>query len=165
MSEDSPIYILRKWNQQSEFKSWTRQLAFHFTLGKVMNLSLFPAKIIGQTGFFNLETATSLGEGKLWIQSTYTPFRNWSCIALCLWQREWLNLELYSQPHMTWGSETRIRVNWLGSLKRREKYNKWKGVLKNKLLKYIYICLATLMSSYRTKQICLWMTLYIYIYI
>ena len=27
------------------------------------------------------------------------------------------------------------------------------------------VCLATLMSSDRTKQICLWMTIYIYIYI
>ena len=27
------------------------------------------------------------------------------------------------------------------------------------------VCLATLMSSDRTKQICMWMTIYIYIYI
>ena len=42
------------------------------TLGKSMNpIILHPAmgKIGGQTGFFSLGEATSLGEGKLWIQT------------------------------------------------------------------------------------------------
>ena len=33
-------------------------------------------KIVGQTRFFSLGEATSLGEGKLWIQTYYTPFKN-----------------------------------------------------------------------------------------
>ena len=40
------------------------------TLGKGMNsIILPPAMIVGQTGFFSLGEATSLGEGKLWIQT------------------------------------------------------------------------------------------------
>ena len=42
------------------------------TLGKGMNpIILLPGmgKIVGQTGFFSLGEATSLGEGKLWIQT------------------------------------------------------------------------------------------------
>ena len=40
------------------------------TLGKGMNPIILPpamGKIVGQTRFFNLGEATSLGEGKLWI--------------------------------------------------------------------------------------------------
>ena len=42
------------------------------TLGKGMNPIILPlamSKIVGQTGFFSLGKATSLGEGKLWIQT------------------------------------------------------------------------------------------------
>ena len=28
--------------------------------------------------------ATSLGEGKLWIQTYKTPLKNWSCVASCM---------------------------------------------------------------------------------
>ena len=42
------------------------------TLGKGMNPIILPpaiGKIVGQTWFFSLGQATSLEEGKLWIQS------------------------------------------------------------------------------------------------
>ena len=42
------------------------------SLGKGMNPNILPAamgKIVGQTRFFSLGEATSLGEGKLWIQT------------------------------------------------------------------------------------------------
>ena len=42
------------------------------TLGKGMNPIILPpamGKIVGQTRFFSLGEATSLGEGKLWIQT------------------------------------------------------------------------------------------------
>ena len=42
------------------------------TLGKSMNPIILPpamGKIVGQTGLFSLGEATSLGEGKLWIQT------------------------------------------------------------------------------------------------
>ena len=42
------------------------------TLGKGMNPIILPPamdKIVGQTDFFSLGEATSLGEGKLWIQT------------------------------------------------------------------------------------------------
>ena len=42
------------------------------TLGKGMNLIILPpaiGKIVGQTVFFSLGKATSLEEGKLWIQT------------------------------------------------------------------------------------------------
>ena len=43
------------------------------TLGKGMNPIILPpvmGKIVGQTRFFSLGEATSLGEGKLWIQTS-----------------------------------------------------------------------------------------------
>ena len=43
------------------------------TLGKGMNPIILPPamdKIVGQTRFFSLGEATSLGEGKLWIQTS-----------------------------------------------------------------------------------------------
>ena len=42
------------------------------TLGKGMNPIIHPlamGRFVGQTGFFSLGEATSLGEGKLWIQT------------------------------------------------------------------------------------------------
>ena len=68
-------YRSRKWTQRHEFKSWTRLIAFHIALiplGKVwiQLISLPPyGSIVGQTRFFSLGEATSLGEGKLWIQT------------------------------------------------------------------------------------------------
>ena len=64
-------YHRRNWTQRDEFKSSTRLTAFHTALGKGMNPIILPpakGKIIGQTRFFSLGEATSLGEGKLWIQ-------------------------------------------------------------------------------------------------
>ena len=54
--------------------------------GKSMNPIILPpamGKIVGQTGFFSLVEATSLGEGKLWIQTCYTPLKNWPCVISC----------------------------------------------------------------------------------
>ena len=67
-------YRCRKGTQRHEFKSWTRLIAFHIALiplGKVW-IQYSPSSyglIVGQTGFFSLGEATSLGEGKLWIQT------------------------------------------------------------------------------------------------
>ena len=41
-------------------------------------------QIVGQTRFFSLGEATSLGEGKLWIQTCYTPLKSWPCVISCL---------------------------------------------------------------------------------
>ena len=46
-------------------------IAFHIALiplGKVW-IQLFSPQLVGQTRFFSLGEATSLGEGKLWIQT------------------------------------------------------------------------------------------------
>ena len=67
-------YRLRKWTRRHEFKSWTWLIAFLIALilfGKVW-IPLFSLQlweIVGQTGFFSLGKTTSLGEGKLWIQT------------------------------------------------------------------------------------------------
>ena len=48
-----------------------------------MNPIILPpamGKIVGQTGFFSLGEATSLGEGKLWIQTCETPLKK---LTLC----------------------------------------------------------------------------------
>ena len=71
-------YCRRKWTRQREFKSWTRFITFHIALiplGKVW-IQLFSLQLwvnIGQTRFFSLGEVTSLGEGKLWIQTCQTP--------------------------------------------------------------------------------------------
>ena len=40
--------------------------------------------IVGQTGLFNLDMATAIGEEKLWIQTCCTPLKNWPCSGSCL---------------------------------------------------------------------------------
>ena len=43
-----------------------------------MNPIILPpamGKIVGQTRFFSLGGATSLGEGKFWIQTCYSPLK------------------------------------------------------------------------------------------
>ena len=49
------------------------------TLGKGINPIILPPamdKIVGQTRFFSLGEATSLGEGKLLIQTCSNPLKN-----------------------------------------------------------------------------------------
>ena len=58
-------YRRRKWTRRHEFKSWTRVIAFHIALiplGKVW-IQLFSLRLWVNS------RATSLGEGKLWIQT------------------------------------------------------------------------------------------------
>ena len=63
----------RKWTGRHESKSWTDCISHSTnTLGKGMNPIILPptmGKIVRQTRFFSLGEATSLGEGKLWIQT------------------------------------------------------------------------------------------------
>ena len=62
-------YRLRKWTRQYEFESWTKLIAFHIALiplGKVwIQLFSLHLPLVGQTRFFSIDEATSLGEGKL----------------------------------------------------------------------------------------------------
>ena len=64
----------RKWTWWHKFKPWMRLIVFHIALiplGKVIS-NYSPSSyryIVGQTRFFSLVEATSLGEGKLWIQT------------------------------------------------------------------------------------------------
>ena len=61
-------YRRRKWIQRHEFKSWTRLIAFHIALiplGKVW-IQLFSLQLWVNS---SLNEATSLGEGKLWIET------------------------------------------------------------------------------------------------
>ena len=55
------------------------------TLGKDMNPTILPPstgkQLDRQIGLCNLGMATSLEEGKLWIQICKTLFKNWPCIA------------------------------------------------------------------------------------
>ena len=39
---------------------------------------------LGQTGFFSLGKATSLWETKLWIQTSCTLFKDWTCVTYYL---------------------------------------------------------------------------------
>ena len=74
-------YHCWKWTRWPEFKTWTRQFAFHIALillGKVC-IQLFSL----QLGLFNLGIATGLREAKLWTQTNKTPLKNWPCVAPC----------------------------------------------------------------------------------
>ena len=63
------MVIVAGYGHGDEFKSWTDCISHSTnTLGKGMNpIILLPTmgKIVGQTRFFSLGEATSLGEGKL----------------------------------------------------------------------------------------------------
>ena len=64
-------YGRRNWTRRHEFKSWTDCIS-HSTNSLGMNPIILPpamGKIVGQTRFFSLGEVTSLGEGKLWIQT------------------------------------------------------------------------------------------------
>ena len=68
-------YRRKKWIRRHEFKILDETDCISHstnTLGKGMNPIILPpamGKIVGQTGFFSLDKATSLGEGKLRIQT------------------------------------------------------------------------------------------------
>ena len=67
-------YRRRKWTRRHEFKSWTRLIAFHIALillGKVW-IQLFSLQLWINSRA-DLDEATSLGEGKLWILTSQTP--------------------------------------------------------------------------------------------
>ena len=69
---------------------------------KGMNPFVFPCPSYGwieQTGSFNLSTATSLGEGKFWIQSNSILFKNWPRVTSCLWQG-WGGINIYLHTYI-----------------------------------------------------------------
>ena len=45
-------------------------------------------------GFFNLPWATKENS---WLQTSFTPFKNWSFLTSCLWQRAWVNISALFQ--------------------------------------------------------------------
>ena len=86
-SEDAHgVMIIIIGNGHSNFSSNFGQGCLHFTksLEKGMNTTCLFPYIVGQTGLFNLGTATSVGEGKHWIQTCYTLLKNWPCVASCV---------------------------------------------------------------------------------
>ena len=91
-------YRHRKWTQRHKFKFWTRLIAFHIALipfGKVC-IQLFSLQlwvIVGQTVFFSLGKASSLGEEILWIQTCWTL----------------LKIDLVSYPA---GAEGLVNMSW-----------------------------------------------------
>ena len=42
--------------------------------------------------------ATSLSDGRLWIQTSFTQFKNWPCIASCPWKRGLVNTHFLRSP-------------------------------------------------------------------
>ena len=71
----------RKWIQ------WPGMSRSTNTLGKGMNPAILPPAIVEQTRLFTLHMATSLGEGKLWIQSNFTLLKTWHIVSILLVQR------------------------------------------------------------------------------
>ena len=60
-----------------------------------MNPIILPpamGKIVGQTRFFSLGEATSLGEGKLWIQTCLTPLKKLTLCHILPERRGWVNM-------------------------------------------------------------------------
>ena len=65
-------YLRRKWTRRQILDETDCISHSINTLGKGMNPIILPSamgKIVGQTGFFSLGEATSLGKGKLSIQT------------------------------------------------------------------------------------------------
>ena len=67
-------YRRRKWRWRHEFKSWTRLIAFHIALIPLEKvwIQFFSLQLWVNSRadrVFSLGEATSLGEGKLWIQT------------------------------------------------------------------------------------------------
>ena len=59
-------------------------ISFHANVfGKSRNLSVSPPAIVEQTQFFSLIEETSTGEGKQWIQNSFTLLKNWPCFVSC----------------------------------------------------------------------------------
>ena len=50
-------------------------------LGKAEIQPLFPSygEIVRQIGLFSLDMETSIKDEKLWIQTIFTPLKNWPC--------------------------------------------------------------------------------------
>ena len=92
-------YRRRNWTRRHEFKSWTDCISHSTnTLGKGMNPIILPpamGKIVGQTRFFSLGEATSLGEGKLWIQTCLTPLKKLTLCYILPERRGWVNMILW----------------------------------------------------------------------
>ena len=38
-------------------------------------------------------------EGKHWILMSYTPLKNWLCVASCTWRRGWVNAHTHTHTH------------------------------------------------------------------
>ena len=81
-------YRRRNWTRRHEFKSWIDCISHSTnTLGKGMNPIILPP-----ARFFSLGEGTSLGEGKLWIQTCETPLKKLTlCHILPEW-RGWVNM-------------------------------------------------------------------------
>ena len=71
-------YRHRKWTRRHEFKSWTKLIAFHIALiplGKVW-IQLFSLQLwVNSRADWVLQPWWSLGERKLWIQTSKTPLK------------------------------------------------------------------------------------------
>ena len=79
-------YHHMKWNWWTEFKSWTKLIAFHFALillGKAWIHQFYSQlwRKRRKTSFFNFGLATSLRERKFWLQTNHTPLENWLCVT------------------------------------------------------------------------------------
>ena len=118
-------------NAIGKFKEKAICISLHSNaLRKDMNAFLFfPAtdKIVRQTGFFSLDKATSLREGKLRIQTWRTQLKHWPCVTSYLWQRGRVNIYFYSHYLFTlW--EIR-KINWQYNISRAIKLLQlsWRG--------------------------------------
>ena len=77
-------YCRRIWTQRHDFKSWARLIAFHIALvplGKVW-IQLFSLQLwVNSRTDWVLQPC--LGKGKLWIQTCWTPLKNWPYFTSC----------------------------------------------------------------------------------
>ena len=67
-----------------------------------MNTSVLPQlwQLVGLSGFFSLDKATSLEKEKLWIQTSCTLLKNWPCITFNLWQQSCVNECIHTLIHI-----------------------------------------------------------------
>ena len=57
-------------------------------------------KIVGQTGIFSLDTATGLGNGKLFLKPVKLSIKNWPCVASCTYGEVSKYIQVYKHGRL-----------------------------------------------------------------
>ena len=99
------------------------------------------SKIVWQSEFFVLGKAASLGEGKLWIQTRFTPLKNWLCVVS--WQFSWVKNYIYVQANQTLYFISAANFFWVNCID----YSEYRTMVSKLILSNHYYCVAILILT------------------